>query len=160
MIKKINLIRNILVSNLKRLKSPYKLTFALTYRCNLRCKICNIWQIPHRKELSIAEIEKIFANLKNICWLDLTGGEITLREDLADIIGIILKNVKRLTVFHISTNGQPPHRIFSSAKNILRNDLIPVINISIDGPKEINDYLKGKRGAYDSALETFMLLKP
>ena len=132
----------------------------MTYKCNLRCKICNIWQIPHRKELSIAEIEKIFANLKNICWLDLTGGEITLRKDLADIIGIILKNVKRLTVFHISTNGQPPHRIFSSAKNILRNDLIPVINISIDGPKEINDYLKGKRGAYDSALETFMLLKP
>ncbi len=157
--REFNLIKNIFLSNLKRLNCPYKVTFALTYKCNLKCKICRIWESPRKEELSAEEIEKIFKSLKSLSWLDLTGGEITLREDLIEIIKVIIKNSKKLLIFHISTNGQLPDKAYLLVKEILKFNVIPVINISIDGPRRINDILKGVEGSYIKSLETFRLLK-
>lgn len=157
--KKLSLVRNIFLSNVKSLYSPYKATFALTYKCNLKCKICRIWEWPNKEELNIKEIEKIFKSLKTLSWLDLTGGEITLREDIIEIIKVIIKNVSGLSIFHISTNGQLSNKVYLIAKEILKFKLIPIINISIDGPRIINDNLRGVEGAYLKSLETFNLLK-
>jgi MoaA/NifB/PqqE/SkfB family radical SAM enzyme len=156
---KFNLLKNIFLSNFKKLAYPYKITFALTYRCNLRCKICQIWKTPYRKELQTYEIEKIFKNFRSLSWLDLTGGEITLREDLTDIVDILLKNSKNLLILRISTNGQLPEKIFNITKKISESDKFPVINVSIDGPKRINDKLRGIAGSYEKSLETFKLLR-
>lgn len=157
--KEFNLVRNIFLSNFKRLNSPYKIIFALTYRCNLRCKICKIWKIPPKKELSINEIEKIFKNLNNLNWLDLTGGEVTLREDLIEVVKVIINNSRRLSIFHISTNGQLPQRVFLLAKQILKYNILPIFNISVDSTRKINDGLKGGEDSYQKSLETFKLLK-
>lgn len=157
--KKIVLIKNILASNFTRLQSPYKVTFAVTYRCNLKCQICKIWQNPLQKELDIEGIEKIFRNLSNLSWIDLTGGEITLREDIIEIIKVIIKNSGNLLIFHISSNGQLPDKIVLIVKEILKLNVVPFVNISIDGPREINDRLRGVNGAYDASLETFNKLK-
>ena len=160
--KEIKLVKNIVLSNFNKsyvFPCPYKLTFSLTYKCNLRCKICRIWEVPYRKELDINEVEKIFKGLRNLSWLDLTGGEITLREDLMEIVKVIIKNSKKLLIFHISTNGQLPHKIFSVVKNILKKGLLPIVNISIDGPRKVNDYLRGKNSAYFNSIETFKMLK-
>ena len=35
----------------------------------------------------------------------------------------------------------------------------PVINVSVDGPRHINDKLRGRIGAFDNSLETFRRLK-
>lgn len=156
---KLKLIKNIFLSNFKRLVSPYKVTFALTYRCNLRCKICRIWERPHKEELSAQNIEKIFKSLSNLSWLDLTGGELTLRQDLIEIIKLIMKNATRLSLLHISTNGQSPHKIFLLAKEILKFNITFLINIGIDGPRKINDELKGREGAYLNSIEAFRLIK-
>ena len=157
--RKINLVKNIFASNLKKLATPYKITFALTYRCNLKCKICKIWQCPPKGEISIDALVKIFKSLNNLSWIDLTGGEVTLREDISEIIKVIIKNSKKILIFHISTNGQLPERVFLLAKEILKFNLIPVINISIDGPRAVNDRLRGVEDAYLNSLETFKKLK-
>jgi MoaA/NifB/PqqE/SkfB family radical SAM enzyme len=134
--------------------------FALTYRCNLKCKICRAWEEPrYKEELDIDEIEKIFKSLSNLSWLDLTGGELTLRQDLIEIIKLIIINTKRLSLLHISTNGQLPHKIFLLAKEILKFEKTFLINIGIDGPRKINDGLKGREGAYLNSIETFRLIK-
>jgi MoaA/NifB/PqqE/SkfB family radical SAM enzyme len=159
MLSKINLIKNIAFSNFKGLRFPYKITFALTYNCNLKCKICKIWDRQSKDGLTIEEIEKIFNKLVSLNWLDLTGGEVTLKEGLIDIIRVIIKNSHRLAVFHMSSNGQLPERIFKAAKEVVAARLIPVVNISIDGPKIKNDELRGSKGAYLKSLESFKLLK-
>ncbi len=157
---KFKLIKNIFLSNFKRLILPYKVMLALTDRCNLKCKICRTWQEPHHKEeLNIDEIEKILKSLSNLSWLDLTGGELTLRQDLIEIIKLIFNNAKRLSLLHISTNGQLPHKIFLMAKEILKFDKTFLINISIDGPRKINDGLRGREDAYLNSIETFRLIK-
>lgn len=136
--KKLQLIYNIFLSNFKHLNLPYKIIFA-----------CGIWKnCNFSEELSINEIEKIFSHLPNLSWVDLTGGEITLRED-------ILKNATHLSIFHISTNGSLSEKISLITKEIIKMGLIPVVNISIDGPSWLNDELKGFKGAYFQAVETF-----
>ena len=157
--KKTKFIKNIVLSNFKRLESPYKVAFALTYKCNLKCKICKIWKAAPKEELRIDEIEKIFKGLNNLSWLDLTGGEITLRQDLIEITRLIIKNAKGLSLFHISTNGQSPDKTYLLAKEILKSNLSFVVNIGLDGPKDINDELRGKRGAYSNSIEAFKLVK-
>lgn len=153
------LLKSILFSNFSRLRYPYKITFALTYKCNLKCKICKIWKKVHKQELSINEIELIFKNLNNLSWLDLTGGEISVREDLMDAAYAIIKNSHNLSIFHISTNGQLPNKIYSLVKKVIELGVIPIVNISLDGPQEVNDELKGKRGAYNNSIETYKMLK-
>ncbi|MDO8603003.1 MAG: radical SAM protein [Candidatus Omnitrophota bacterium] len=157
--KKYQLLKNILFSNFRRLEYPYKVTFAMTYKCNLRCKICKIWQKDHKQELSVDEIGLIFKNLKNLSWLDLTGGEISAREDLIDVVCAITKNSNRLAVFHISTNGQLPDRIYLLVRKLIKLGVIPIVNIGLDGPQKVNDELRGKDGAYDSSIETYRMLK-
>ncbi len=159
MTNKLKLIQNVFISNFKRLTSPYKVTFALTYKCNLRCRICRIWEKPHREELDSGKVEKIFKSLYNLNWLDLTGGEVTIRQDLIEIIKLIIKNAKRLSILHVTTNGGLPDKVFLLAKEILKFDTNFLINISIDGPKGINAELKGNEDAYLNSIETFKLLK-
>jgi MoaA/NifB/PqqE/SkfB family radical SAM enzyme len=131
----------------------------MTYRCNSRCQICNIWTKPSARELGIREIERIFKSFTNLGWIDLTGGEVTLREDLVEIVRVIAKSTKNLLIAHVSTNGQIPDAAFSMVQEILRSRLVPVVNISVDGPRELNDRLRGVPGAFLRSLETFKRLK-
>jgi len=159
MIRQFNLLRNIFISNFKRLALPYKINLALTYKCNLRCKICKIWRYPSQDELSIENIEIFFRNLNNLSWIDLTGGEVTTREDIVEIIKVIMRNSKNVLIFHISTNGQLPEKTLLLAKEILKFNLSSIISISIDGPAILNDQLRGVPGAYLKSIETFKKLK-
>ena len=157
--KEINLSQRIAASNFRRLSSPYKATFILTYRCNLRCEICRIWEHSPLKEMGTHEIGKVFKSLKNLSWIDLSGGEITLRDDVVEVVRTIIKNSDKLLVFHVSTNGQLPERMERIANEILGGGLLPVINVSVDGPQELNDRLRGARGAFANSVETFSKLK-
>jgi len=155
------LIKNIFFSNFSRLKFPYKLTFALTYKCNLKCKICFIWKRKQTKELSIDEIEMFFKKSNRFSWLDLTGGEIFLREDLLDILEIIFKYCHFLSILHFPTNGQLTEKIVGIVKKIcrLKGSRILVITISMDGPEEINDEIRGGKGTWMNSLNSFIELK-
>jgi len=73
----------------------------VTYRCNAKCYMCNTWQHPTKKgeEFSAELVRKIPEGLK---FINITGGEPFLREDLAEIVDAALDKTQRLV---ISTNG-------------------------------------------------------
>ena len=158
MIHQFNLIKNILKTNFRSLPLPYKVTFALTYKCNLKCRICNIWKKPYFKEMSTAEIAEVFSNIKNLNWLDLTGGEITQRHDLGEILRAIITHSTNLSILHLSTNGQSPEGIIKAIQ-IVPKRIVTIVTVSIDGPSEIHDQLRGKEGAYKKAIQTYNNLK-
>ncbi|MFH1791623.1 MAG: radical SAM/SPASM domain-containing protein [Candidatus Omnitrophota bacterium] len=153
------LAKRMLLSGRRKAGLPYKMTFAATYRCNLRCEICGIWRRPHGEEMAVGEIRKMMSGMRGLSWIDLTGGEISVREDVADIAGVIMDSAPGLAVFHVSTNGQMPERIFLLAGEIIKRGLAPVINVSVDGPPRVNDLLRGVEGSYYRSLETFRMLK-
>ena len=57
-------------ANIRPLDTPLKLTFALTYWCQYRCKTCNIWQRQPADELSSDEVFAFIDRNPGISWLD------------------------------------------------------------------------------------------
>ncbi|MBL7071040.1 MAG: radical SAM protein [Candidatus Omnitrophica bacterium] len=153
-------LNRIIRSNFGRPSFPYKLTFAVTYRCNLRCKTCLIWSKEPKQELSLDEISEFFKRSNGFSWVDLTGGEIFLREDLPEIIDIILSNCRSLCILHFPTNGQLTEKALMAAEKI-RNDsrAAPVVTVSIDGPEGIHNRIRGSENAWKKAVDTFIELK-
>lgn len=146
--------------------TPYKLNYAVTYRCNSRCRICNTWKRyvispeKQKEELSLPEIDSIFREV-DLSWLSLTGGEPFLREDLAAIALTAEKHNPHLQMLSIPTNGSLPDTVFKTAELLLEEMKIPnfLITISLDGGEELHDQLRGVKGLWKKARETYYLLK-
>ena len=66
----------------------------VTYRCPMRCKMCNIWNNPTKvsEEFKPELLEK----LPNVNSINITGGEPFVREDIEEIVKILRKKTKRI----------------------------------------------------------------
>lgn len=148
-----------------RLKGKlFKLNFAITYKCNSRCKMCNTWkryiEKPWmlKKELEIEEIHQIFKGFGKLVWVSLTGGEPFLRDDIADIVNSVRDNCQ-IKMLNITTNCLSSKLIEDRVRDIAEVKVpLTCINVSIDGPAQIHDYMRGIKGAYDSAVKTLEIL--
>lgn len=124
--------------------------------------MCNIWAKEHNnRELVPSELENFFKNSNNLYWVGITGGEPFLREDLIEIIKIILSHTINLSALHFATNGTQYNRIAEIVRHI--RDKYPKLNlvftISIDGPSFLHDKIRGRDGVWQEAAETFKYLK-
>jgi MoaA/NifB/PqqE/SkfB family radical SAM enzyme len=143
---------------------PSFLTFSVNNYCNQLCKTCNIWKNnpveEKKKELKLDEIERIFSQFPKIFWLTITGGEPFLRRDLVEIVKIAYEKSK-VNVLTITTNGSLPDIIEKDVKEILRNckNLRLIVNVSVDGDRELHDKIRGVEGSFDKAVETIEKLK-
>jgi MoaA/NifB/PqqE/SkfB family radical SAM enzyme len=154
------LAKNILKANLGRPGQPYKLTFALTSKCNYRCQTCNIWQKPPQNELSPTEIERLFKKAPGFSWIDLTGGEVFLRKDFLEIVEIILAACPNLLLLHFPTNGYLTETIVSAVQKIAQwKPEKLIITISMDGDEGVNDRIRGIPGGWRRQIETFKRLR-
>ena len=159
-LKQLYFLERVIMSNIARTKVPYKLAFALTYHCNLRCKSCFIWSREAKNELTYEEIEKFFEKSNKFSWIHLTGGEMFLRDDLNDIIDLIFDYCRYLCLLNIVTNGQLTEKIVSTIKRMIKKwKITPIITVSIDGPPDINNMIRGSSAAWDNAVATFVELK-
>ena len=147
-------------ANLGRLSFPMKLTFGLTYWCNYKCQTCNIWKMKPRDELSLDEIRRFFERSNRFSWVDLTGGEISLRKDLVDIAQALIDNCRSLLMLHYPTNGYLTEQIVGYTREIAK--MRPrklVITVSTDGDEATNDEIRGIAGGYARQIETFRKLR-
>jgi len=156
MMKSFSLSWTLLQSNFSRPKKPYKLNLYITDKCNCRCKTCNIWQKPAANELSVAELTTFFQKNNYFSWIDITGGEIFLRNDLDEILEMIVRECPNLYLLHFPTNGMLTDKIDQTVKHIKRifkGRL--VVSISIDGDEPLHDSLRGVNGCWQKAVETY-----
>ncbi|GAG94124.1 unnamed protein product, partial [marine sediment metagenome] len=66
---------------------PFSLVISVCYRCNSRCRTCNVWK-KQADELTLEEWDRVFANIgRTPYYLTFTGGEPFLRRDLVDLVG-------------------------------------------------------------------------
>lgn len=139
---------------------PMNLTFSLSYRCNSRCKTCNVYK-KESYELTTDEWKKIFKSLgKAPFWVTISGGEPFLRDDLTEIIRI-LYDICRPAIINIPTNGILHNRIPDRVKEIASHcrDSQIIINLSLDDIGERHDAIRGVPGNFEKALKTFDGLK-
>ncbi len=146
-------------------KDPIQLTVFLTRRCNAKCPFCFYLsagqQDAAQNELTLAEFEKLSASLGNLLWLAFSGGEIFLRDDLVAITRLFYRQNKPAIIL-LPTNGLRPAKIYRDTENILRNcpNSIVTVKLSMDGPEDIHDQLRGVRGAYKKMLFCYQTLAP
>ena len=146
-------------------KDPIQLTVFLTRRCNAKCPFCFYLSSGHQDadqdELTLAEFEKLSASLGNLLWLAFSGGEIFLRDDLVEITKIFYRQNKPAIIL-LPTNGLLPAKIYRDTEAILRNcpNSIVTVKLSLDGPEDIHDQLRGVKGAYHKMLFCYQTLVP
>ena len=137
---------------LKILKSKdiVQASLIVTYRCNAKCKMCDIWKEPTKPE---EEIEpKYFDKLPDGLRINITGGEPTIRNDIEEIFERLYE---RSELLELSTNGYYTDRIIRLAEkfpNIL-------IRVSVEGLPKLNDETRGLKNGFDHALRTILELK-
>ena len=135
------------------------LRLSLTEKCNFRCSYClpNGYSSCHREApLNIHEIENLasaFANL-GVEKIRLTGGEPTLRSDVAEIISM-LKSIHGIETVALTTNGYRLPKIL----NQLSDSGLDALNVSLDSldPKTFQaisgfDYCESIKNSVDRSL--------
>ncbi len=128
--------------------------------------MCNIWKRENLVKWKPADLETIFSNSlfsENTEVINITGGEPSLHEDFVEIMELAVNNLRSLDTVSLQTNGLDVKRVASAI-----NDVVGIlkaveesgksihldINISLDGPKEIHEKIRGVKGAWENVTET------
>lgn len=133
---------------------------ALTFRCNQRCQMCQIWRHNNEQdinnELNEVDIYKIIKR-NNLMWVSLTGGEPFLSKHIFNIIRISMLNCNLVSVV---SNGSIPDLIGEVVWDSLRkSSALLVFSISLEGDNQTHDSIVGIQGSYDNAIKTIEKLK-
>src|SRR5271157_5380603 len=149
---------------LKRIASPKisKADIAVTWRCNQRCKTCNIWQTYQGKaekiqdEFDVSEYDA-FLKKSGLMWVSLTGGEPTLRED---IDAILILSSMYVQMVNITTNGSNPRELESGIRDALKKGSAFIsCNLSCEGNEQSHNEFVGKKDSWGSMIESVQRLK-
>jgi Fe-coproporphyrin III synthase len=139
---------------------PFKVILALTERCDCRCTICSIWKKPKGRELSPAEIGAMLRAAPWIRWVNLTGGEPFLREDLVDVVEQVVSALPNLAVLDFPTTGQRTERILADVERMTRLGVPKLfVSLSLEGPPDLHDKLRGRAGAFENLCRTWAGLR-
>ncbi len=132
---------------------PKDLILSITTRCNLRCRMCDI-PLTSTEELGTSTWENVIRDGAAVgaTTAVFSGGEPLLRDDLASLIAFAKKQ-KMLTC--VTTNGLLLDE--KRAYELLCAG-VDVVNVSVEGPREMHDALRGK-GSFDRALTALKNLK-
>lgn len=129
---------------------PVGILLMLTLRCNLKCAMCLLAE--HRAggaELTLDElkalVDDLAASFRFKAFIHLTGGEPLLRHDVLDLL-VHIKS--RGFSCSLTTNGL----LLEQHAEALVQSGLDRLQVSLDGPPEIHDQVRGMPGAHARAL--------
>lgn len=144
---------------------PRSLMINLTYKCNSRCVMCNIWRMKPKNEVNIKGWkkimkDKIFSDIRN---LTISGGEPLLYKDFINAIKLFVDSMSKLRRLVLNTNGFMPERvekeIFELAKFCKNKGIKFVVNVSIDGVEEVHNGIRRIENGFSKSTETVRRIK-
>jgi MoaA/NifB/PqqE/SkfB family radical SAM enzyme len=119
----------------------------------MKCAFCEWW----KNDIPELPTKKALAAIDAVCSLgvpffDLSGGEPLLRKDLI----ILAKRVaSHGCLVSINTNGT----LLNESRIGEVAEVFDTVVVSLDGPREVHDKIRGVPGTYDKAVEGLRLLK-
>jgi MoaA/NifB/PqqE/SkfB family radical SAM enzyme len=125
-----------------KLKIPLLISWAVTHRCTRQCRYCRISGVK-RPEMGTAQAHAVIDRLAKqgtmlICF---SGGEPLVRDDIGELFAHCRK---KGIDFDISSNGDLVRQKIKAVRKCR------LLVISMDGPKEVHDAVRGK-GAFSTA---------
>jgi radical SAM protein with 4Fe4S-binding SPASM domain len=142
---------------------PIEIVLDLTRRCNLKCRMCT--QIRHsddipdrlswydpRRELPLAAWVELLEQVKSFRpRLHLTGGEPMVYPQFKELVQEIKK---RRFFMRLTTNGT----LLAGKADFLVASGVEVVVVSLDGPPEFHDRIRGQEGIFARATAGFRAL--
>ncbi len=135
------------------MRGPIDCVVAVTYRCNSRCVMCDIWKSDARRERELAPSDYRWLP-RSLRSINVSGGEPFLRDDIAEVVRVMRERCPKARIL-ISTNGLAPERIEKAMTEMPG----VAVRVSVDGIGEAHDAVRGVPGAYDRAMETVRRLR-
>ncbi|NUP88765.1 MAG: radical SAM protein [Candidatus Sumerlaeia bacterium] len=132
---------------------PIDVVLAVTYRCNARCVMCDIWKDYPPDVLRPEDYERLPTTLK---YVNVSGGEPFLRPDLPEIIEVVLQRSPRAQVV-ISSNGFLPRRVHDQMARIVKFYPRIGIGFSVDGLSEMHHRIRGIAGGFERLMESLRI---
>ena len=148
---------------------PRFINFLLTYRCNARCKMCQVWNVYQekpglqKKELSLDDIGSFFSKnleyLSGLRNLGFTGGDpLLMRNDFVEIVRLAKRYLPRVQM-GVQTNGLIPELARERLKEILAFCPDFSLAVSLDGIGDTHAKMRGVEGAFEKAMQTIQFAK-
>lgn len=138
----------------------YAVSFAVTYLCQSKCTMCNIWRVKEQpeliqQELSLETIKEVFQSkyFDNLRYFGLTGGEPFLRKDFVDVADFILTRFPNAYV-GVPTNSIDPQRVLTSLERLTKRHTLNNLGlcVSLDGLLDTHDRVRGMPGNFKKAI--------
>lgn len=145
--------------------TPREFMFPITYQCNARCVMCNIWALPRKQELSLQQIGRLLSDklFRGIEVVNITGGEPTLREDLVQITRALIHMLPELKKITLTTNALDTVRVVNSCVEIAqfcnKRGIDFLIEASLDGIGKTHDAVRNVPNAFRKVSETIFKIK-
>ena len=124
--------------------TPYRLLYVkikLTWRCNLRCKMCNVWRQSREDRLTLQVMQSLADELVELgtAKVHLSGGEVLLASDIFEIISAFADRGMQV---NLTTNGTLLTK--EMAQRLVEGGLHN-LSVSLDGATPaVHDALRGK----------------
>ncbi len=134
---------------------PREWMFPVTYRCDARCVMCNIWQSSKAGELSIAQWkhildDRLFAGIESI---NLTGGEPTLRRDLPQLVQLLIDKLPALRRLTLTTNALNSSHVINHCEQLgelcAGRGISYFVGVSLDAIGPLHDEMRGIPDAFE-----------
>ena len=134
--------------------SPKFVIWDCTRRCNLNCLHCGAKKEKYPRELSTEQVKSLITDLSlmKVQTFSVTGGEPLLRDDIFEISSFARS--KGLNT-GIATNG-----FFINKPNSMKiAKIFDSVQISLDGPENIHNKIRGNKQAFGRVIKGIGLLK-
>ena len=131
-------------------KYPKVIQLPITYNCNSKCVMCNVWQMDHSGEATVEEFAVFMKDdiFKKVVSVGINGGEPSLVPNLSEYAAEILK-LPSLKSLNIISHGFSPIPLFKNLEKIYKlckeKNVKFHISISLDGVGAIHNMVRGKR---------------
>ncbi|MPR35548.1 radical SAM protein [Salmonirosea aquatica] len=126
-----------------------------TLRCNLSCLHCYSSSAPHHRDaLSLDGLKNFLVNAyeEGFNAIAVSGGEPFLYRDLEALLAFTREVGYRNT---LASNGM----LLGSERAQRILEYVDLIALSVDGPPDLHDYIRGQKGAFDKMLHGAELLR-
>ncbi|HTE05180.1 MAG TPA: hypothetical protein VK824_03210 [Planctomycetota bacterium] len=138
---------------------PFKLTWIVTERCSLRCRTCQLWTGEPLSGPDLATCERLLAANAHLTWLNLSGGDVVERPDAPALMAAVAHRLPDLALLDFPTAGQDERATLAALEPLLDSDIPRLyVTVSIDGPDDVHDRVRRRRGAAAAARRTFRRL--
>ena len=146
-------------------KYPKVIQLPITYFCNARCVMCDVWNMDHSGELTPQELKEVLSDpiFKKVEGVGINGGEPSLIKNLDEYAAVIIDQCPKLKSLNIISHGFHTSRLLALLKSIYllcnKKGISFHVSVSLDGYGEIHDRVRGIPGVFKKTFETINKIK-